>query len=505
MTVLNAKAFLNKRFNYISKILCIIILNTFIINSTLIGEKKSLESFTQEFKGELKAIQSSPWSFSKIDYKTYNYENPGLGKIIFSNFNLYFSYFNIDKLKIKIDNQENYILEDSNEGTFTNILSFEYKTGDKENKGQLKISTNSMIFSKKFYSEDYIIKQSVAIELSWKILSVDLPDESIRELIENGLADFLNKVATGLIKQSLETDVKKFYDNLNQKKSSVDNMLILNGYTPNIEFRINVAYDKVPQLASPLTNFTIFSRSGVVNDIPHQDADLPKFVYGNDSLTEVAISRFLFTDIIGLMTNNGLFDYSINANNLYLDSAFDLNVDFLENVIPEISYSYSRIQKIEVYNVIKQINFDRTVNDKFLFSAYVEIQIKEKSQENIIFKFSHNLNLELKALITGNYLNFYMDSVNSQNIKIISNQYSFVNLSVLNDYLIGYYNLYFKKNQKFYLFKKAIDLSSYSSSIATSTFTQYGFNMLFDSKVKSDIHYLRNEIREKPLKFLGEN
>lgn len=501
-TALNIKAYLNK-FIYISKIFCLIILNTILINATLIGEKQSLESFAQEFKGELKSIQSAPWSFNKIDYKSYDYENPGLGKITFSSFNLYFSYFNIDKLQIKVDNQENYILEDQSEGTFTNILSFEYATGVKQNKGQFKITTNSMKFSKRFYSEEYIIKQAVTSELSWKLVSVDLSDESVRELIQNGLTKFLDSVAANLIKQSLDADVKKFYDNLNQKRSSVDNLLILNGYTPNIEFRINTAYDKVPQLASPLTNFTVFSRAGIVNEIKHSEADLPKFVYGNDSLTEVAVSRLLFTDIIELMTADGLFDYSVNGNNLYSDSDFDLNIDFLANVIPEVSDTYSRVQKVEVYNVVRKITFDQTVNDKFLFTAYVESQIKEKTQENIIFKYSSTLNLELKAMITGMNVNFYFDSVSIQNIKINSSQYAVVNLSVLKDYISDYYNLYFKKNSNFYLFKQPINLSSYSTNIVASTFTQYGFNMLFDSKVKNN--YLKNEIREKALKFLGEH
>ncbi len=491
------------RFNFISKILFLIIIKIILINSTLIGEKKSLESFAQEFKGELKTIQTAPWSFNKIDYKTYVYENPGLGKITFSNFNLYFSYFNIDRLNIKVDNQEYYILEDTTEGTFTNTLNFEYATAGKQNKGQFKIATNSMKFSKRFYSEDYIIKQAVATELSWKLVSVDLPDESVRELIKNGLTNFVDINATNLIKQTLDTDVKKFYDNLNQKRSSIDNVLILNGYTPEIEFKINTAYDKTPILASPLTNFTIFSRSGIVNEIAHADADLPKFVYGNDSLTEVAVSRLLFTDIIGLMTANGLFDYSINSFNLYADSPFDLNIDFLANVIPEVSDTYSRIQKIEIYNVVRNVTFDQTVNDKFLFTVNIDSHIKEKTQESIIFKLSSTVNIELKALISGLNLNFYFNSVNLQNIKIISNNYAVVNLSVLNDYISGYYNLYFRKNPFFYLFKRPIDLSGYTSNILASTFSEYGFNMIYDSMVKTK--YLKNELREKALKFLGEH
>jgi len=500
---LKMKAFLLKSHEskiIIKQFLLISILSCFI-NSTLIGEKIPLSNFVHEFKGELKSIENAPWSFNKIDYKSYDYENPGLGKINFSNFNLYYSYFNIDKLQIRIDNDNNYILEDIKEGTFTNILSFEYQTSQKQNKGLFKFDTTSMKVLKKFYNENNLINQSVKFELNWKIVSIDLTEESLRDLIESGLSDFLNNVASILIKQSIEKDVNDFYDKLNKKNSELNNMLVINGTIPNIEYRINLAYDKVPQLASPLTNFTIFSLSGVVNNITHNITDLPKFIFDNDTLVEFTISRIMLKDIIGLMTDNGLFDYSINQYNLYNESLFDLNIDYLANIIPEIANVYPRTQEIIVYNVVREITYQENIKDKFIFVAAVETQIKEKTEDNIIFKFNHNLTIELKPIINNTNLNFYFDGFTFEGIKIISDSYSFVNILILEEYLKSYYNIYLNKNQTISLFANSIDLSRFCSGVIKNAFNQYGFNMLFDSKVK---YYLKDEIREKALKFLGE-
>ena len=87
-------------------------------------------------------------------------------------------------------------------------------------------------------------------------------------------------------------------------------------------------------------------------------------------------------------------------------------------------------------------------------------------------------------------------------LKVLSYDYSNVNTAVLKDYVKSYYALYFKTNEKFYLFKKPVDLSSYTNNIVSSSFTQYGFNMLLDSKRQ---YFLQNEVREKALKFLGEH
>jgi len=494
----NFKYYSSKKF---IQLLCILSINILLINTYLIGEKKPLTKSEQEFKTELRIIQDTPWSFNNIDYKTYDYEDPGLGKITFSKFILNFSYFNIDKLQINVDNDNNYILEDTKSDTFKNVFFFEYQAGEKQNKGEFTISTSSMKFSKKFSTEDYKIKQDVKLELNWNLVSIVLSDESIKTLIQNGLIDFLQKKGSVLIKQSLENDIKIFYDNLNKINSEINNLLNITCYTPSIDLQINVAYDQLPQFNS-LNNITIFGRNGQVNDIPHNVTELPKFVYQNySSSLEVAISRYFFTDIISLMTKDGLFDYSINSYNLYPDSSFDLTIDFLSNIIPEVTDSYSRNQRLTVYNYVKDIVFDQVNKDKFIFNALVETQIKEKLFEDTLFKYTHNISIELKPIISGTNLNFYFDSINMQWLKVISNEYSYVNISVLKNYLIGYYDLYFRKNKKFYLFLTPIDMRNYGTTIKASTFTEYGFNLLFDSNFVK--YFMKNEIREKALKFLG--
>ena len=55
------------------------------------------------------------------------------------------------------------------------------------------------------------------------------------------------------------------------------------------------------------------------------------------------------------MTDKSLFYYSINEYNLYSDSPFDLNVDFLSNVIPEITNQLSPSRKISIYNNVTKI------------------------------------------------------------------------------------------------------------------------------------------------------
>ncbi len=487
-----------ERKNLIKAFLLISIVLT-LIDCTLIGEKIPLENLIKEFKGELKSIQNTPWSFNKIDFKSYDYENPGFGKITFFNFNKYNSYFNIDKLQIRIDDDNNYILEDMKDGTFTNIFSFEYITSKKQNKGLFKFITSSMRFSKNFYQKNNYIEQSVETELNLKLVSVDLPDEAFRRLIEIGLDDFLNKVASDLIKKTLENDVNDFYLRLNKKNSEENNTLILKTTYPNNEFKLNIGFDKVPQLISPLTNFTLFSLSGSVNNITHNITLLPKFIFDNDTLIEFTVSRIIFKDVIDLMTNNGLFNYSINEKNIFKESLFDLNIEYLSNIIPEIDNSYSRTQEVNVYNVVKEVIYNKNIKNQFIINVIVETQIINKFEDNIIFKFNHTLAIELKQLFNNTDLNFYIDRVFVEEIKIITDSYSFVNLSLLKQYISNYYSLYFNQNKKFMIFKSWIDLSWYCNNVVDNTFTEYGFNLLFDSKVK---FYLKNDIREKALKFL---
>lgn len=479
--------------------LIILAINSFT-SSTLIGEKISLAKFAGEFRSEIKSIQDSTWSYTKIDYKTYDFEDPGLGKVSFSSFSPYFTFMDLNMLDILVDNDNNFLLSDDNKsGSFTNIFTLNFQTSAKQDKASFKFASKFLKISKKFFSEEYLIKQNVTIDLAWEIVSIDLPDESLRPLIKAGLEDFLKKQMSQLIKASIDTDIKTFYDKLNKKNAEINSQIYLVGYSPNIEFTIDISYDKLPQLISPLTNYTLFSRSGRVNGISHNDT-LPKFIFDSETSSELAISRELFYDIINLMTKNGVFDYSINNNILFPESDFNLNILSLSNIIPEIADSYSNLQGISVYNLIRNIEYNKAVNDKFLFVASVETQIFEKTKESVIFKFSYTLNLEMKAIVSGTNLNFYIDNVKADNIKIISDEFLIVNIQTLRKYLVDYYNLYFSKVQKFYLFQKPLDLVQYATGISKTAFTEYGFSILFDSKAK---YIMKTRIREAALKFLG--
>jgi len=263
--------------------------------------------------------------------------------------------------------------------------------------------------------------------------------------------------------------------------------LIGNSAYKDVELNFDVSYDKLPAIDST-NNYTIFLRSGITNKIPHEDI-VPKFIYqphGNNTLlSEVSISRYIFKDIIFLLTNNGLFNYTINDNNLFNESPFDLNVNFLANVIPEITNAINPLKRIYIKNKITQIIFNENVKDKFVINAVIEtgIFILENSSnssysENEVFKFQQNFFIEIKPQVNFCKINFYFDKIQIENVKIISENFNEINFPMLNSYLKSYYNLFFEKFEKFYLLKNDIDLSESCNNIQEFCFTEYGFDFL---------------------------
>ena len=121
-----------------------------LINSTLIAENKNLLTFSQEFKSEIKSIQNLPWSYKSIDYKSYNFTDPGQGLISLSNFRLTDSIFKSDSLSISIDNNNNFILSDNKPGTFFNRFYFDYQTSKSKNSGIFILSTSQVKLTKRY-------------------------------------------------------------------------------------------------------------------------------------------------------------------------------------------------------------------------------------------------------------------------------------------------------------------------------------------------------------------
>lgn len=485
---------------FLFQISIILIISTInLINSTLVGESKSLLTFGQEFKSELSSIQQTPWSFNKLDYQTYTFSDPTLGQVTLSNFKLFITRLNEDYLNIKLDNLGGFSLSDDNKsGTFYNILNFSYEYLGNKTDSNFKLLSTNLKFTKNFSTEDYLIKQKVLTELNLQITDIDVKDETLKKLLTLALNDFLIKKVNSLVKAAIDSDIVSFYDTLSKKKTTLNLM----GFSPKLMFNIDLSYDKAPLVvSSDKAQNLIFNRKGLVNGIPHNDTS-PQFKYDlKDNISQITISRELFKDVINQMTLNGLFDFSINLNNLCPEADFDLTINSLANIIPDITDIFPRTQRIKVYNVVKSIDFDKVYEDRFIFKAGVETQIFETNNERVIFKFSHVLSLELKPFISDTNLNFYIDSVSLESLKVISEEFFLVNTQVLQGFARNYYGLYFALNKRFYLFEKPIDMSYYTVSIKKAEFTSYGVNLVVDYKTTG---FVNNVVKAEAIKFLGD-
>lgn len=470
-----------------------------LINSTLIAENKNLLTFSQEFKSEIKSIQNLPWSFKSIDYKSYNFTDPGQGLITLSNFRLTDSLFKSDSLSISIDNNNNFILSDNKSGTFFNRFYFDYQTSKSKNSGIFILSTTQVKLTKRYTTEDSLIKQNVTFGFDLQISDINLADVKITDLATSALNEFLLKSMYNLIKSYMAKDFNDFYEKLNKKNAEKKYQFPLVINYPNITINVDLSFDKIPKIASPLTNDLILSRAGIVNGIPHNDT-LPKFKYSKlENSSQVAMSRIIMYDILNIMTDKGVFNYTVNTQNLYHESMFGLTINDLSDIIPDISDKYPRKDEITIFNIIRSINYDENVKENFIFDLVVETYVINVVSDKIIFNFTQNLNVELKSLIMDNSINFSVDSVRLTSVKVLSEEYYLVNLGILKKYLDNYYKLYFVKNKKFDILKNSINLSFYTDKIKEVGFTEYGLNLVVDLKKA----YLFTEtIKKQALKFL---
>ena len=470
-----------------------------LINSTLIAENKNLLTFSQEFKSEIKSIQNLPWSYKSIDYKSYNFTDPGQGLISLSNFRLTDSIFKSDSLSISIDNNNNFILSDNKPGTFFNRFYFDYQTSKSKNSGIFILSTSQVKLTKRYTTEDSLIKQNVTFGFDLKISEINLPDLKITDLATSALNEFLLKSMDNLIKTCMSKDFNEFYEKLNKKNAEKKYQFPLEINYPNITLNVDLSFDKIPKIASPLTNDLIFSRAGIVNGIPHNDT-LPKFKYSKlENSSQVAISRLIIYDILNTMTDRGIFNYTVNTHNLYPESMFGLTINDLSDIIPDIYDKYPRKDEISIFNIIRSINYDENVKENFIFDMVVETHVSTVVSDKIIFSFTQNLNVELNSFIVDNSINFSIDSVRLISVKVLSEEFYLVNLSILKKYLKNYYNLYFLKNKKFVFMKNSLNLSFYTDKIKEIGFTEYGLNLVVDLK---KAYLFTEKIKKQDLKFL---
>jgi hypothetical protein len=523
----------NTNINMTTSIKLLSLLSIFLlidkIKPSLIGIKKTFNFLSQEFKDEILQIKNDAFK-NEINFGTYNYNNPGLGKVYLSNFKIFFSNFKLENLFFSNDYTGNFILFDddknSNYGTLENYFTFNFEISNEIKGGKFLLKTSSIKFYKKFLKKENFIIEDVKLDIDLDLSNIELPQEKYFLLISSALKEYLNKQMYNIIKEKFDKNILDFYKIKNEKKMNLLSVLKLIGNSgdKDIELNIDIFNEKMPYIDST-NNFTVFMLSGITNKIPHNDT-VPKFIYDekapdlnkNKFYSEISFSRDILKDIILLTKNETIFNYTINENSLLKNSPFDLNVEYLANIIPEITNEISPMNKIFIKNKVLKIVFNDTVKDKFLFDAYVESEINsiENLNDNTdvknfhknfeVFKFLQILKIELKPEISLCKINFYFDKLNIKidSLKIFTTKYNNINLQILYDYLKNYFNLLLlsKKDSKFYLVKNPVDLSHDCSNIEKFSFTEYGFDFLYNLKLANSNPVL---IMEKSNKKLNNN
>jgi hypothetical protein len=494
------------------------------IKPSLIGIKKTFNFLSQEFKNEILQIKNEAFK-NELIFSTYDYNNPGLGKVFLSNFKIYFSNFQIENLFFTNDYMGNFILFDdinhnnynSNTSTFENYFTFNFQISNEIKGGKFLLKTSSIKFYKKFFKKENFIIENVKLDIDLDLSNIELPHEKYFLLINSALREYLVKIMYNIIKEKLNKNILNFYKIKNEKKKQniSELKLIGNSGDKEVELNLDISYDKLPYIDST-NNFTIFMLSGITNKIPHNDT-VPKFSYDikgnnfNKFYSEISLSRDIVKDLILLTTNETIFNYTINENNLFRNSTsspFDFNRKNLGEINPEheITNDISNLNKFLIKNKVIKIIFNDTATDKFLFDAYVESEINSNSKDSMgnlsnnnndnysdknnknfeveIFKFLQIIKIELKPEISLCKINFYFDKleINTNSLKIIKGKYNKFNLPLLN--LNNYLN-FSQLNSKFYLFKNPVDLSpqSHCINIEKFSFTEYGFYFLFNIKL----------------------
>jgi hypothetical protein len=509
-----------------------------IISSPLIGLKKNLQIISQEFKYEISTIQKKPWSIIKINFGEFNFSDKSIGDIYLNNFRIYFVNFQINRLSFINDLDNNLILsDDNNEGNLQIIYDFNFKIPQLSSKlrsGKFLLQTSSIKIIKKYFidkDDENNIKEKVSLNLKLSIPEDEIKfetklDEIYLKNISFALNDFLVKGLYNTFYDNFNSDIQYFYNKKNEKNLIGENSKInLIGFSPDVNFEIDLKNENLSEIKidnNGNKNIMIYTKSGKLNNANYNNTENEIFfsyaISGEENYSEIFLSRKIIENMINMMTEKGLFDFSVNENNINEKSPFDLNIDYLSNVIPEITNSFSPSRRISIYNNASNIIFDNSTNftDKFIIISDIETTIFEKIYDTVIFKIKSKITLTLKPFISLCFINFYFDKITLIDVKILSGDFNFVNMPILYGYIKDYYNLYFEKVDKFYLLKSPLDLSKTCENINKYMFTEKGFNFIFTPKIfsglekqiskynivkDSDFEILKN----KALKFLNSN
>lgn len=401
-----------------------------ICRSSLIWEFKPQSHLQQNFKDELIAAHN-PKTVDKIDYGTYSY-----GMTTISNIKQILYYIEVNTLAFTL-NEDNSQVMSSKNSTLSLAFNFTYDNDlVKNSSGTFYLSTSEFNVTKK-YTDVNVFGASASFLLKLSKLTYEGYSSS-RPQIEETITRMFNEKGNKLILDVFNSDLSTYYTSISNKTST----LHLTSYMPELEFTLDLTPDALPV---SLNTSLVFSRLGYLNDHKNDSDVQPQF--NNGTSYQFALSRKVLQNFLGDLIANGTFDFSLTQDNRPA-KIFNMDIQSLGQIIPEVYYKYTRSERIKAYNTFVTLNYD---NDKEKFSGVVVMNtvIYCLSDMSKVFEFKtefkFNFLLHVNELMQMN-LFVDKDNFNLNKLYIVSSDYQIVYRSTLISWVKATFSEYLKEN-----------------------------------------------------------
>lgn len=439
----------------------LIILVSFVIliNTSLIQEHKPDFVLIEEFRDEYHDIKNN-LSLQKFDLKTYEYHSQALGNLILSDFTLILISLNIDKLQLVVKENNIHFTDDTNK-SFSLKYTFKFRYKEYSGTGDFSLSSTSFLLCKNYIIEDGVLAINPHFELSLQFDSINyIGLRNIDQLVRDAITDFYNKKLTTIIKDSLNEDASKFYKNFYKKEE-----ISVEGYDPDRTYTLDITLDRIPTRINEST--AIFFRSGKLNGKESEHVLAP-FIQENSY--EILIQNRLIYDFLRLKAMK--YDITLNQFTMKEEFPFQLNIQYLGLIYPNIYYKYTRRSTIKVVNICKEIIPDENQHNA---TIQMESEVFLVSDESSIFKFTSILDFSVKDRFKDNKFNFYIDKLGVRSL-IIQECFTGVNISLLRQWIDQTLSIGLKTHELRFL-RNDVDLSKYLTKYKTinAQMTEYGY------------------------------
>lgn len=402
--------------NNILLLIAKIIILISLTSCSLIYENKPKSLIFEEMKNELSIIQRMQ-SFSKIDFGAFEYTDTETQQVItIKNVTQQLNYLDVNRLNFNFEG-DNYVVSGLN-GTLSMKYNFEYKTNLTEGNITLpgNFSFDSVDFSiyKNFSMiEGNLTNNGYLNKLSFTVNDVIIQgDLSLTKVITSALNSFYDSNLSN-IKQVYSSDISKYYQSLFRHKHYIH----FDSKIPKMDFTLDFTIDRLPLKVNEGNN-VIYYHSGNINKHlnPHRELQFLK----KDEYS-VLISKQVFVDFLADMIKDGMLDFTLTQKNKPLNLEYNLNVQSLGEIMPEIYYDeFSRDDEIQVWSklVSADLNSDiKLMSGKMVI--YSEIYLNNLMRK--LLTFTSTLMYSIKPVINENNINFIVD----YNIDILSVKYDY--------------------------------------------------------------------------------